>query len=165
MNRRMTLAMLITLVSLVACAGGDDTGDSASMEESSGQGMPMGGMDSMAAMEGMPGMGAMASGSMMDQMQSHMAMMRQAGEDSLAAVMPMHRQMLANMIAQMNREMRDMGMAPDQEWEATIDSLRSDLRTMPEMTPAEMQSAMEAHQARIDRVIGMHRSMMEQMSM
>ena len=165
MNRRMTIAAVITLVSLVACAGGDDTGDSASMEESSGQGMPMGGTDSMAAMEGMPGMGAMASGSMMDQMQSHMAMMRQAGEDSLAAVMPMHRQMLANMIAQMNREMRDMGMAPDQDWEATIDSLRSDLRTMPEMTPAEMRSGMESHHARIDRIIRMHRSMMEQMSM
>src|SRR5690606_265667 len=140
-------------------------GDSASMEESSGQGMPMEGMDSMAAMEGMPVMGAMVSGSMMDQMQSHMARMRRAGEDSLAAVVPLHRQMLANMIAQMNREMREMGMTPDQEWEATIDSLRSDLRTMPEMTPAEMRSGMEAHHARIDRVIEMHRSMMEHMSM
>ncbi len=165
MNRRMTIATLIALVSLVACAGTDDMGDGAPLEESSGQGVPMGGMDSMAAMGGMAGMGAMASGSMMDRMQSHMTMMGRVGEDSLAAVMPMHRQMLANMIAQMNREMRDMGMAPDQEWEATIDSLRSDLRTMPEMTPAEMQSAMEAHHARIDRVIGMHRSMMEQMSM
>jgi hypothetical protein len=165
MNGRMTIAAAIMLVSLAACAGGDDTGDSASIEETSGRGMSMGGMDSMAAMEGMAGMGAIASASMMDQMQSHMARMRGAGDDSIAAVMPMHRQMLANMIAQMNREMRDMGMAPDQEWEATIDSLRSDLRTMPEMTPAEMQSAMEAHHARIDRVIGMHRSMMEQMSM
>ena len=164
MNRRMKVATLIALVSLVACAGGDERG-SASMEESSGQGMPMGGTDSMAAMEGMPGMGAMASGSMMDQMQSRMAMMRGAGDDSLAAVMPMHRQMLANMIAQMNREMRDMGMAPDQEWEATIDSLRSDLRTMPEMTPTEMRSGMESHHARIDRIIRMHRYMMEQMSM
>ena len=165
MNRRMTIASLITLVSLVACAGRDDMGDNAPMDEASGQGMPMGGMDSMAAMEGMPAMGAMSSGPMMDQMQSRMAMMRGARDDSLAAVMPMHRQMLANMIAQMNREMRDMGMAPDQEWEATIDSLRSDLRTMPEMTPTEMRSGMESHHARIDRIIKMHRSMMEQMSM
>ena len=164
MNRRMTIAAVITLVSLVACAGGDDTGDSASMEESSGQGMPMEGMDSMAAMEGMPGMGAMVSGSMMDQMQSHMAMMRRAGEDSLAAVMPMHRQMLANMIAQMNREMRDMQMPTDAAWDATVDSLRSDLTRMPEMSDAELQAMMPQHDRRVTRLMEMHTGMMGRMS-
>jgi hypothetical protein len=38
--------------------------------------------------------------------------------------MALHRQMVANMISQMNREMRDMNAAGDAAWTATIDSVR-----------------------------------------
>jgi hypothetical protein len=101
----------------------------------------------------------------MEQMQAHMRAMHGAGGDSLTAMLPTHRQMAANMIAQMNREMRDMNMTADAAWTATVDSLRQDLVRMPEMGPPELQSFMSAHQARLERLMQMHASMMESMKM
>jgi hypothetical protein len=46
-----------------------------------------------------------------DPMAAHMARMDALPADSLAAVLPEHRQQVANMIARMNREMKDMNMA------------------------------------------------------
>lgn len=158
MNIRRTATLMAAVLTLAAC-GGDDVPDADMMEGMDAEQMPMGDM------EGMEGMGSMMSGGMMNQMRAHMAAMEGAGADSLAAMIPRHRQMLANMIAQMNREMRDMNMGGDGGWDATVDSLRTDLRTMPEMTPAEMLAMMDAHHARIARLMEMHRSMMGQMPM
>ena len=102
---------------------------------------------------------------MMEEMQAHMRTMQGVGGDSLKAMLPMHRQMAANMIAQMNREMRDMNMAADAGWTATIDSLRQDLVRMPEMGGSELQSFVPAHQARLERLIQMHGSMIDGMKM
>jgi hypothetical protein len=88
-----------------------------------------------------------------------------ADPDRMMTMMPQHRQMAANMLAQMNREMRDMNMTADESWTATVDSLREDLTRMPEMTPAEMQALMPAHHARMQRLMGMHREMMGEMEM
>jgi hypothetical protein len=99
-------------------------------------------------------------GGTLEQMQAHLGSMRGAGGDSLKAMLPTHRPMTANMIAEMNREMRQMNMPADPAWTATVDSLRQDLVRMPEMSPAELQGAMPAHEARIERLMQMHRSMM-----
>ena len=111
---------------------------------------------------GAPGMGGMqgTGGGTLEQMQAHLGSMRGAGGDSLKAMLPTHRPMTANMIAEMNREMRQMNMPADPAWTATVDSLRQDLVRMPEMSPAELQGAMPAHEARIERLMQMHRSMM-----
>jgi hypothetical protein len=85
--------------------------------------------------------------------------MHGARGDSLKAMLPTHRQTAANLIAQMNREMRQMNMPADPAWTATVDSLRQDLVRMPEMGAAELQSAMPAHAARLGRLMRMHRSM------
>jgi hypothetical protein len=171
MNVRGTIAIAATLLLAAGCGGGDEADSGATADSESAQTMPMEGMEDMPGMGNMPGMGtmpgmrAMASGQMMEQMRAHMTAMAGANADSVGAMMPMHRQMLANMIAQMNREMRDMNMSADSQWTATVDSLRNDLRMMPEMTPAEMQAMKEAHHARIGRLMEMHQSMMQRMPM
>jgi hypothetical protein len=117
-----------------------------------------------AGSDAMEGMSDMQNG-MMGEMMAHMQMMRGAGADSMQAMLPMHRQMVANMLAQMNREMRDMGMSADAQWNATVDSLRSDLTRMPEMSSEELQALMPAHQDRMMRLMAMHRTMMSDMDM
>ena len=125
--------------------------------------------DTMAGMPGMAGMdhgavqGGMESGGMMDQMQAHMRAMDGAGADSMRAMVPMHRQMVANMVAQFNREMRDMSMQTDVGWDATVDSLRRDLVRLPELSAGEVQAFMPAHRDRVMRLMEMHRSMMQNM--
>lgn len=47
--------------------------------------------------------------------------------DSLPAAMPMHRRMVSEMLAEMNREMADMKMPADARWSGLMDSLRQDL--------------------------------------
>lgn len=116
-----------------------------------------------AGMQGMAGMEAMAGGGMMGQMQAHMRMMDGATADSIKAMLPMHRQMLANMISQFDREMRQMNMKSDGAWQATLDSLRQDNLRLPEMSAAELRSFMPAHGARVMRLMDMHRSMMADM--
>ena len=114
--------------------------------------------------EGMEGMGGMQDG-MMEQMMAHMQTMDGAGADSLQAMMPMHRQMAANMLARMNREMRDMNMTADAAWNATVDSLRQDLTRMPELTGSELETLIPAHRTRMMRLVEMHRAMMSEMQM
>jgi hypothetical protein len=118
----------------------------------------------MAGMEGMRG-GAVASGStqMMVDMDAHMNMMRGVTADSMKAMLPMHRQMVANMMAQLEREMRDMNMTADAAWKATLDSLRQDLRVMPDLSAQALRDMMPAHSGRVRRTIDMHRSMMAKM--
>lgn len=119
------------------------------------------GAEPAAGMEGMEGM----EDGMMDQMTGHLRMMENAGADSLHAMLPMHRQTTANMLARMNREMRDMNMPADAAWNATVDSLRQDLTRMPELSRSELAGMMPAHRARIMRLMEMHRTMMSGMQM
>ena len=114
--------------------------------------------------EGMEGMEGMQDG-MMEQMTAHMQMMDGAGADSLQAMVAMHRQMAANMLARMNREMREMNMTADAAWNATVDSLRQDLTRMPELTGSELEAMMPGHHARMMRLMEMHRTMMSEMQM
>lgn len=117
-----------------------------------------------AGMEGMGGMAGMPMGGMtMDQMSAHMTAMQGATGDSIMRMMPVHRQMAANMLAQFNREMSQMNMPDDPAWRATVDSIRQDLARMPELSAAEMQRGMPAHHSRVMRLMEMHRSMMASM--
>ena len=121
--------------------------------------------DTGGRMGGMPGMGSMMDTTMMQGMRDRMQMMAGASADSMQAMLPEHRQMTANMLAQMNREMAQMSMTGDSVWTATVDSLRQDLTRMPEMGPAELKALMPAHQARAIRLMELHRTMMQKMGM
>ena len=144
--------ILSGVIAVSACAAEPDV-DTAASEAAA---EPQEGLQGMNGMD----MSGMQSGGMMDEMMSHMQMMQGMNADSMMAMMPVHRQMAANMLAQMNQEMRDMSMAPDAQWNATVDSVRQDLTRMPEMSVAEMQAFMPAHHRRMMRLMEMHRSMM-----
>jgi hypothetical protein len=107
---------------------------------------------------GMGGMAGMSSGAT-DEMRSHMSTMMGAAADSMAAMLPAHRQMVANMLAQFGREMRDMNMTADAAWNALADSVRTDLTRLPELNPTELETAMAAHAARVQRLMEMHQRM------
>lgn len=162
MNRmRLWVPMVLTVMLFgVAACGQDGGGLDRTLEEGGAGNMP--GMEGMSGMPGMAGMEMPAAGSM-EEMQSHMETMLRVTPDSMLAMMPEHRQMAANMLAQMNREMQQMNMMGDSAWTATIDSIRQDLVEMPGMSPGQVEAFMSAHQARMIRLVEMHRSMMGNM--
>ncbi|MEX2154219.1 MAG: hypothetical protein WD825_12840 [Gemmatimonadaceae bacterium] len=140
------------LVMLVACGKTADRGDATAAADTG-------------AMAGMPGMGAMMSGAMMDSMTAHMRVMDTASASGLPSMMPMHRQMAANMIAQMNREMGDMKMTADARWTALMDSVRADLVRLPESSGQQLKNLMSAHHGRLTRLMQAHREMTKGMKM
>jgi hypothetical protein len=144
---------LIGAAAIAACRAPDQetpsAGDTAARQETVG---------GMAGMQGM-----MMDTAMMDSMQVHMRMMDTMSADQIKAMLPMHRQMAANMLSRMNADMRSMNMTPDQAWNATADSLRQDLARMPDMSAQELKAMMPAHRARMTRLMQMHRNMMARM--
>lgn len=151
----LTLASALLLAACPGEDGGEGAADTAARAGDTAQGM--------GGMQGMQGMGG--AGGMMAQMQSHMRMMEGAGADSMKVMLPTHRQMVANMISEFNREMRQMNMRADAAWQAVIDSLRQDNIRMPEMSASELRTFMPEHRARVMRLMEMHRSMMANMKM
>jgi len=139
------------LVVLAAACGSSEQGESES---------DMSDMPGMSA----PGEASMGGG-MMDQMRPHMDRMANLPADSLPAVLATHRQMVANMLAQMNREMTQMAMPADTAWLATVDSLRSDLIRMPGMDGEALGTMMPTHLERVSRLMAMHDAMMRAMGM
>ena len=113
----------------------------------------------MAGMPGMTGMAGMMSAGAMDSMQTHMRMMDTTTAAQAKVLLPMHRQMVANMLSQMSSEMRSMNMASNVTWTATADSIRQDLLHMPDTSGVELKRMMAAHHTRVTRLMDMHREM------
>lgn len=160
-----TAFLIPALAFVTAACGGAETEQTANTSDTAAASTP--GMSGMQGMQGMQGMGGMhgMQGGMMGDMMGHMNMMEGVSADSMKAMVPMHRQMAANMLAQMNKEMRDMNMQTTPEWNATVDSLRADLKTMPELSGSELQNQMKDHHRRMMRLMEMHRGMMSNTSM
>lgn len=126
-----------------------------------------GGMPGMKGMEGVSGQSGTMDSSMAGmpvEMRTHVMGMTGATGEAMKAMLPKHRQLVANMIARMNGEMRDMQMASDAEWSATVDSLRADLVRLPELSGPELTAMMPAHLARVTRLSAMHGKMMGAMA-
>jgi hypothetical protein len=165
MNRVLRGTTMAAALALLAACGGTEeepevVADAEVVAEPATA--PAGGMEGM---QGMGGMESMQQGGVAPQLQAHMQMMQNATGEELRNMLPEHRQLVANTIAQMNREMRDMNMAEDSEWNQTVSALREDLVRLPGMTPDELRAVMPEHQARIERLIEMHREMMGGMQM
>jgi hypothetical protein len=97
---------------------------------------------------------------MMQRMRTHMQHMSGVPADSLMEVMPMHRQMVGQMLQGMDPATMRMGAQPDSMWIATRDSVRSDLTRMEGMSAEELREVMPAHRARVERLMSMHDSVM-----
>ena len=119
------------------------------------------GMASMPGMSGMSVSSAMMSAAAMDSMHAEMLRVRTMSADQVKAAMPMHRQMTANMLSQMNADMRSMNMAADPAWDALVDSLRRDLVALPDIPTSRLTAALAPHFARVDRLMTMHSQMMK----
>lgn len=109
---------------------------------------------------------------MREEWRRHMASMRGVGLDSLRAMMPRHRQMVTRMMEMVEAApgggMRmghgmgpGMGLGRDSAWIATRDSLHRDLDRIGEMSPEELEAFLEAHDARMQRMLEL-RERMEQ---
>lgn len=149
MNR---LPVVVGLLLIVAC-GGDRTAEQRADTTPAG--------DTAAGMAGM----AMGDTAMMADMQRHMSMMQGISADSMRSMLPMHRQMLGNMLASFDRDMRQMNMTPDASWNALTDSLRQDNTRLADMNASQLGTFMPQHRARVTRMIEMHRTMMANMKM
>jgi hypothetical protein len=155
---------VLPLVALAAACGAGKKHTGTPPADAAGAGHAAGN-DSASGMQRMPGMQGQQSDAGAAVMQAQMRAMHGASADSLARMLPVHRRMAASMIAEMNRQMRQTNMQPDAVWTATVDSLRQDLVRMPEMGASELRSFMPAHQARMARLVDMHRRMMGGMKM
>jgi hypothetical protein len=151
-------SMLLTLGTLSAAACNRDSGD-ARRDTAAAPAADT----SMAGMSGMRGGTGAGSAQTLVAMGNHLRSIENASGAELERMLSVHRPTVANMIAQVDREMRDMNMPGDAAWNAALDSLRQDLRVMPELSPQALKAMMPAHVARVRRVIDMHRSMMARM--
>ena len=114
-------------------------------------------------MAGTAGMQGMMSPAMADSMQAEMRAMAAMTPDQMAAMLPIHRQMVGNMLAQMSSDMRSMNMPADAAWTALTDSVRQDLIRLPDMSKTELKQTLTAHLARVTRLMQMHKDMMAKM--
>lgn len=153
---RVISLFLVIGAALPACRAGDER---SAVADSPATATPA---DSAGGMGGMR-MGGMMGAGMMDSMQTHMGMMDTVSGDRMKEMLPMHRQMTANMLSQMNSEMQGINMPANPAWTATVDSLRQDLAWMPDVGGAELKAMMPAHHARMQRLMEMHRDMMGKM--
>jgi len=142
---KLSIPLALLLFTLAGCGEGEQPQPEPSAQEPAGD---------------MPGMVDMHRADMMDEMRTHMQSMDGIGMDSMRVMLPVHRQRVGNMLAQMNREMSDMNMAADGQWDATVDSIRADLTAMPRLPAEELQALMPPHRTRVMRLLEMHRSMM-----
>ncbi len=153
---RRTTTTLFAALAVAACSDGRSA-ENADMDQAlNAQGTG----SAMSGMEGMPGTPGTGGSAMNEQMHAHLRMMDDAGTDSMQAALPAHRQLVSNMIAQFNTDMRGMGMASDAAWNATVDSLQQDLTRMQGMSATDLQRVMPTHGARVRRLMESHRTMM-----
>ncbi len=100
------------------------------------------------------------SNALMDSMQARMRGLRGISLDSMVRLLPRYRRTLSNLLAQMTADVHSINMSPDVAWTATMDSLQEDLIQLPEMTKPELRQGMPGHQARLSRLMTLHKEMM-----
>ena len=146
--------ILLGLAALSGCGTSNQSADhtTARNPDSGAAGMPMHGMPSRAA----------GSGAMIDEMRVHMRTMQAVSADSIRAGMPMHREMMTTMLAEMTRDVSEMKMPANTRWSALMDSVRQDMERMPGMDAAAMAVAMPMHHQRLTRLMDMHQHEMMQ---
>ena len=112
--------------------------------------------DSAGAMGGM----TMQGMQMMPGMRAHLDSMAVMRPEEMAATMARHQDRASRMMDAMGADMRGMNMQPDSAWTALADSLRQDMAELPSLSGEPLKSRMEAHIARMRRMMTMHQGMM-----
>lgn len=148
-QRRLRLVLLLSAVAACGTPEQKPAQQAESAVQPAGSDMP-----------GMGSMGARGSQDMMREMRAHMQGMSAGGSESLLRLLPLHRQMTANLLQQMDTDMRGMQMAGDTSWTALADSVRQDLTQLPDLSAAELPGFVERHRGRVERLMMRHEEMM-----
>lgn len=156
--RSMLWVLSVAMVAVAACKGKDQTAERA--QPAGQQGMSGMKMDSMPMGGDHMGMGG---SDMMPMMRAHMDSMMRMSPGQMSGVMAAHEQMMSQMMDRMGADMRGMNMSGDAKWNALTDSVKADLADLPGLQGKELSARMEAHTARVQRLIAMHEGMMKGM--
>lgn len=113
--------------------------------------------DSAGKMAGM----AMQGMQMMPMMQAHLDSIAAMSPAEMPGMMAAHQEMASRMMDAMGADMRGTNMMPDAAWTALGDSVRRDLAGLPGLMGQPLKDRMEAHVARMRRLMAMHRAMMK----
>ena len=146
MRANFTVLVLI-LVTLEACGKQAETAktpvDSAAAN--------MGGMQMGTARQGVE---------MMPSMRSHLDSIASMQPAQMTAMMPGHQDLTTRMIDAMGSDMRGANMQPDAGWTALADSAGRDLEEMRGLSGDALRTRMQAHVARMQRLMQKHEGMM-----
>lgn len=170
-NTRAMGGIILTAVSLAAACRSDDRGiaDTATLRVTAGS------LEGPRSASAAPGAGAMhdmkesepargstrhMSAALMDSMERRLKSLEGVSAAQMTTIVPAHRQMVDRLLSELDADMRAMNMAPDAAWRALTDSVRRDLRRMPEMEGSELRVFMPDHHSRVDRLMAMHRRLM-----
>ena len=97
---------------------------------------------------------------MMPLMRAHMDSLSAMQPAQMAGMMAAHQDLASRMMDAMGADMRRMNMKPDSTWAALSDSLRQDLADLPGLLGTALKTRMQAHIARMQRMMVMHEGMM-----
>ena len=140
-----------------------EAGSAASSTAATDSGNASAHMSRMMDTANMPGMEAMMTSRTTDSMRAQMHMMDTMSGNQLKAMVPMHRQMVANMLSSFDDAMQRMNMTADSNWTALRDSIRQDLIHMPDLSAPQLKAAMPNHEGRLMRLMKMHADMLGSM--
>lgn len=143
--RLMYPVLIVAMATLAACGTKPDAADAPAADTSH--------MMAAAPMT-MAGMG------MLPGMRAHMDSVAAMPPTQMAAMMPAHEALVARTMDAMGADMRGKDMQPSSAWTALSDSVRRDLADMPKLSGKGLTTAMQAHAARMQRMMVMHEGMM-----
>jgi len=141
--RSMHSVLTLVAIALAACGRKQQAAQAPAADSAAGMQMAMQGMQMMPLMRAhLDSLGAMESAQM-------------------AAAMTGHQDLASRMMDAMGADMRGMNMQPDSAWAALADSVRQDLADLPGQTGVALETRMQAHIARVRRMLVMHEGMMK----
>lgn len=83
-------------------------------------------------------------------------------DTTLRKRLPLNINMLRDIIAEYDREMRVLDVPADTSWRVIVDSLRLDLDKMPTLPAADLPTFLPGHQRRVRNLIRAHERMLQQ---
>ena len=145
----MRSAPWVLILTVFTAAGCSKKPDAAPAQSDSAVNTTSGMQMSMQGMQMMPGMRA------------HLDSLAVMTADQMAANMAAHADLASRTMDAMGADMRGMNMTPDSAWTALSDSLRQDLAELPALSGNQLKDRMQAHAARMRRMMMMHEGMMK----
>ncbi|MEO8636079.1 MAG: hypothetical protein ABI587_12450 [Gemmatimonadales bacterium] len=146
--RAIQAVVAVAVVTLAACGKRPESAQTATADTARG----MGGMGG--TQMAMPGM------QMIPQMRVHLDSIGSMQSTQMVTMMPAHQALASQMMDAMGSDMRGRNMQPDAAWTALADSVRRDLTDLPGLSGEGLTTRMQAHVARMQRMMGMHEGMM-----